>query len=47
MKWLPMTSEPFEIDAQGMSRLAAWATIAGLVLAELVIVALVVAVLLG
>ena len=47
MKWLPINSEHFEIDTQGMSRPAAWATVALLVLALLVIAALVVAELMG
>ena len=47
MKWLPMNREHFEIDTPGMSRPAAWATMAALILAEFVIIVLIIRVLLG
>ena len=47
MKWLPMDSEHFEVDAPVMSRQAAWVVITVLVLAVLVIAALVMAELTG
>jgi hypothetical protein len=47
MQWLPRTNDTFEIKTEAMSRPAAWATMAALVLAEFVIIALIIKVLLG
>jgi hypothetical protein len=47
MVWLPRTGEIFEGSTEGMSRPAALATIAALVLAEFAIIARLIAVLMG
>ena len=47
MQWLLRTSDTFDTNTDVMSRPAAWATMAALVVAEVVILTLIINVLLG